>query len=77
MNLQEVDETLLWMTEEWKRLGQGRKLVWGRLKKRQRELLGVQGGPPRNGPVVHLTAESAALLDEVRRLKAELRSKGG
>jgi hypothetical protein len=75
MNLKEVDETLFWMREEWGNLGHGRKMVWGRLKKRQRELLGIQGGPPRSGPVVHLTVESAALLDEVRRLKAELQEK--
>lgn len=80
MNLEEVDACLHWMrTElrgEWK--GAQRKL-WGRLKRRQEELLGrgIGSGMPKQGSVKVLTVQEAKLLDEVRRLKAELRRRGG
>ena len=80
MNLGEVDACLHWMSTElrgeWK--GAQRKL-WGRLKRRQEELLGrgVGSGMPRQGGVKVLSGEEAKLLDEVRRLRAELRRRGG
>ena len=80
MNLQEVDETLVWLKEEWRRGGDraGKKMLWGRLKRRQEELLGkgLGSGRPKPGVVVVLTAEAAAERDENRRLRARLRAAG-
>ena len=80
MNLSEVDACLHWMNTEmdgdWKG---AQKKLWGRLKRRQEELLGrgVGSGMPRQGGVKVLSVEEAKLLDEVRRLRAELRRRGG
>ena len=80
MNLSEVDACLHWMNTEmdgdWKG---AQKKLWGRLKRRQEELLGrkVGGGLVRQGKVKVMTPEEAKLLDEVRRLRAELRRRGG
>lgn len=73
MNLREVDETREWMRENWKGLRHGRKMLWGRLKRREEELLGRKPGSGviGDGTVVTLSAEQAALLDEVRRLRKE------
>ena len=78
MNLKEVDETLEWMGENWAVLKQGKKMVWGKLKRRQEELLGrkLGGDKPRPGPVVVLTVDQAKLMDEVRMLRECLRAAG-
>ena len=80
MNLQEVDETLVWLKEEWLKCGGkvGKKMLWGRLKRRQEELLGkgLGSGRPKPGVVVVLSAEAAAERDENRRLRARLRAAG-
>jgi len=85
MNLQEVDETLLWLKEEWRRGGDraGKKMLWGRLKRRQEELLGkgLGSGRERPGCVVTMTLEQAKELDrlraENRRLREEAGARGG
>ena len=80
MNLEEVDACLHWMSTELRGGWKGaQKKLWGRLKRRQEELLGrgIGSGMPKQGSVKVLTAEEARLLDEVRRLKAELRRRGG
>ena len=80
MNLSEVDACLHWMNTEmdgdWKG---AQKKLWGRLKRRQEELLGrgIGSGLVRQGKVKVMTPEEAKLLDEVRKLRAELRSRGG
>ena len=53
--------------------------MWGRLKRRQEELLGkgIGSGLVRQGKVKVMTPEEAKLLDEVRKLRAELRRRGG
>jgi len=73
MSLREVDETREWLRENWDALKQGRKMLWGRLKRREEELLGRKpgSGRPGSGVVRVLTAEQAKLLDEVRRLRKE------
>ena len=73
MNLREVDETREWLREHWGVLRQGKKMLWGRLKRREEELLGRKpgSGRPGGGVVKVLTAEQARLLDEVRRLRKE------
>lgn len=78
MNLKEVDATLYWMSTEVKQWKGAHKKLWGRLKRRQEELLGlsVGSGLPRQGRVRTLSKEEAEKLDELRRLKAELRGKG-
>ena len=60
---------------EWK--GAQRKL-WGRLKRRQEELLGrgIGSGLPKQGGVKALSVEEAKLLDETRRLRQRLREAG-
>ena len=80
MNLEEVDACLHWMSTELRGEWRGaQKKLWGRLKRRQEELLGrgVGSGMPRQGGVKVLSVEEAKLLDEVRRLRAELRRRGG
>jgi len=80
MNLEEVDACLHWMSTELRGEWKGaQKKLWGRLKRRQEELLGrgIGSGMPKQGSVKVLTVEEARLLDEVRRLKAELRRRGG
>lgn len=82
MSLKEVDETLDWLRENWGSIRQGKKLLWGRLKRRQEELLGRRAGSGRigGGVVRVLTREQAELLDEVRRLRrenAELKGEAG
>ena len=78
MNLDEVDEALVWMRSEWKGLRAGKKMVWGRLMRRQEQLLGkkVGSGMKKAGPVMVLTVEAAAAVDEARRLRAKLRAAG-
>jgi hypothetical protein len=75
MSLREVDETLRWMKEEWMRLGVGRKMVWGRLKRREEELLGrkLGSGRERPGAVVTMTVEQAKELDRLRAENRRLR----
>jgi hypothetical protein len=78
MSLQEVDEALLWLRSEWKGLRAGKKMVWGRLKRRQEELLGKKlgSGTGKAGPVLVMTVEAAAAMDEARRLRQKLRAAG-
>jgi hypothetical protein len=78
MNLKEVDATLHWMSTEVKQWKGAHRKLWGRLKRRQEELLGlsVGSGLPRQGRVRTLSKEAAEKLDELRRLKAEPRGKG-
>lgn len=80
MNLEEVDACLHWMSTELRGEWKGaQKKLWGRLKRRQEELLGrgIGSGMPKQGSVKVLTVQEAKLLDEVRRLRAELRRRGG
>ena len=85
MSLREVDETLLWLREEWGNGGDraGKKMLWGRLKRRQEELLGkgLGSGRERPGRVVTMTLEQAKELDrlrvENRRLREEARVRSG
>lgn len=80
MNLRDVDACLHWMNTEMKGEWKGaQKKLWGRLKRREEELLGkgIGSGLVRQGKVKVMTPEEAKLLDEVRRLKAELRRRCG
>ncbi len=79
MNLRDVDACLHWMNTEMKGEWKGaQKKLWGRLKRREEELLGkkVGSGLVRHGGVKALSVDEAKLLDETRRLRQKLREAG-
>ena len=76
MNLGDVDACLHWMNTEMKGEWKGAQWkLWGRLKRREEELLGrkVGSGLIRHGGVRGLSVDEAKLLDETRRLRQMLR----